>query len=64
MDYDEYMRSYYNETGNEIEDYEDYSILTEEQQATLNELEEQRADRDTRVFWQQYHDEYGNTWDS
>lgn len=66
MDYKEYMRAYYNETGNKVEDYEeqpDYSQLSEEQQATLNELEEQRADRDTRVFWQQYEQEHGRTWD-
>lgn len=66
MTYEEYLAAYYNLAGNELLDYEevpDYSTLSEEQQETLDTLEETRADRDTRIFWQQWEMENGRTWD-
>lgn len=66
MTYEEYLAAFYNLAGNELLDYEvapDYSTLSEEQQETLDTLEETRADRDTRIFWQQWEMEKGRTWD-
>lgn len=58
MEYDEYMEKFFNKDGQELQDY-DYDKwhnpgLTDEQIATLKDLQEQQSDQATADFYEKY----------
>lgn len=60
MNYEEYMKQFYNESGSELEDYDPTlfpnhtASLRDDQQQKLEELEAQRSDAATRLFYEKY----------